>query len=46
MVVYNTMVKVKKAPVSDSKTDDEQYFHYVKSWVVPVIEKMHAVNDK
>jgi hypothetical protein len=39
MVVYNTMVKVKKAPVSDSKTDDEQYFHYVKSWVVPFIEK-------
>lgn len=32
MVVYNTMVKVKKAPGSDSKTDDEQYFHYVKSW--------------
>ncbi|HDH0209964.1 hypothetical protein U4S76_23250 [Klebsiella pneumoniae] len=48
MVVYNTMVKVKvkKAPGSDSKTDDEQYFHYVKPWVVPFIEKMHAVNDK
>ncbi|EMX27659.1 hypothetical protein ECMP0215612_5237 [Escherichia coli MP021561.2] len=40
------MVKVKKAPGSDSKTDDEQYFHYVKPWVVPFIEKMHAVNDK
>lgn len=39
MVVYNTMVKVKKAPGSDSKTDDEQYFHYVKPWVVPFIEK-------
>lgn len=45
MVVYNTMVKV-KSTVLWLKTDDEQYFHYVKSRVVPFIEKMHAVNDK
>ncbi|EIV6184129.1 hypothetical protein ABLV51_19185 [Klebsiella sp. GB_Kp051] len=46
VVVYNTMTKVKKAPNSDTKTDDEQYFHYVQPWVIPFIEKMHAAKDE
>lgn len=47
MVVYNTMVKVKKAPGSDSKTDDEQYFHYVKSgWFRSLKKCMQSMTNE
>ena len=46
VVVYNTMTKVEKAPNADSKTDEEQYFHYVRPWVIPFIEKMYMAKDK
>ncbi|HAT1642421.1 TPA: hypothetical protein I8Y18_003585 [Raoultella ornithinolytica] len=46
VVVYNTMTKVEKAQSADSKTDEEKYFHYVRPWVIPFIEKMYMAKDK
>lgn len=45
-VVFNTMTKVEKAPDSDAKTTNEQYFNYVQPWVIPFIEKMHTAKDE